>query len=271
MGEFERPLRIVVPREEYEARQELEEPARLLEPLLFIISAQLNDLVKHLAVQALAARRLTLTLELTDATTHLRRLDFPLPVRQARTLLKQVQLDLEAHPPEAAVRAVGVRLDAAAPRTVQNGLFRPAAPEPDKLHVTMARLAALVGDGAVGTPERLDTHRPDAYLLRPHALLTPPPERTVTRRAPLRLACRLYRPPLAATVRIMRERPVAIRSAMLTGTIQNAAGPWRTSGEWWAETRWARDEWDVALDDGALYRIFRDLDSARWFVDAMYD
>ena len=25
------------------------------------------------------------------------------------------------------------------------------------------------------------------------------------------------------------------------------AGPWRNSGDWWSETSWARDEWDVAL------------------------
>jgi protein ImuB len=64
------------------------------------------------------------------------------------------------------------------------------------------------------------------------------------------------------------------------------AGPWRSSGEWWqvpdarlqprfdgslTQVGWDRDEWDVALSDGALYRIYRDRDRDRWFVDGIID
>jgi hypothetical protein len=34
---------------------------------------------------------------------------------------------------------------------------------------------------------------------------------------------------------------------------------------------WDRDEWDVALSDGAVYRVFRDRDRDRWFIDAIVD
>ena len=34
---------------------------------------------------------------------------------------------------------------------------------------------------------------------------------------------------------------------------------------------WSRDEWDVALSDGGVYRIFRDHTSNRWFVEGMVD
>ena len=34
---------------------------------------------------------------------------------------------------------------------------------------------------------------------------------------------------------------------------------------------WNRDEWDVALTDGGLYRIFEDRDTGRWFVGAVVD
>jgi len=33
---------------------------------------------------------------------------------------------------------------------------------------------------------------------------------------------------------------------------------------------WNRDEWDVALSDGAVYRIFCDRDTERWFIDAVF-
>jgi protein ImuB len=43
------------------------------------------------------------------------------------------------------------------------------------------------------------------------------------------------------------------------------------SGDWWSEDVWNRDRWDVALDSGALYRLFQEIDSGRWFVEGSYD
>ena len=34
---------------------------------------------------------------------------------------------------------------------------------------------------------------------------------------------------------------------------------------------WSRDEWDVALADGAVYRIFRDRTTDGWFIDGVLD
>jgi hypothetical protein len=34
---------------------------------------------------------------------------------------------------------------------------------------------------------------------------------------------------------------------------------------------WDRDEWDVAVSDRAVYRIFRDRDTDAWFIDAVVD
>jgi protein ImuB len=275
LGQWMRPLQQALPPEEYAARMDLEQPVALLEPLLFCISSLLNDLVHNLKRQALAARRMTLTLTLTRGEPHVRTLDFPLPVQEPRVLLKQAQLDLEAHPPAASVRVLELRLDPAAPRTLQGGLFRPATPEPDKLHVTIARIAALVGAEHAGTPERLDTYRPDAYRLRPDALVAEAGSNAEPAAPspgiPLRLSCRLFRPALAATVRLNKERPAWVMAASIRGAVREAAGPWRTSGEWWTQTHWARDEWDIGLDNGVLYRIYRELDSSRWFLDAMYD
>jgi protein ImuB len=86
---------------------------------------------------------------------------------------------------------------------------------------------------------------------------------------------RRCRRPVAARVALDRAdgRPVRVvtdRRGFAGGAVISAWGPWRTSVEWW--TRAAnRDEWDVALSDGAVYRIFRDRDTDRWFVDAIVD
>ncbi len=32
-----------------------------------------------------------------------------------------------------------------------------------------------------------------------------------------------------------------------------------------------RDYYELALADGGVYRVYRDLNSAQWFVDGIYD
>src|SRR5262249_6475527 len=88
------------------------------------------------------------------------------PVRNSRLLTKLFILDLEAHPPGAAIHRVEVEAIPAKPRVVQNGLFVPLSPEPEKLQLTLARLKAVVGEENVGSPEILDTHRPDGFRLK---------------------------------------------------------------------------------------------------------
>ena len=34
---------------------------------------------------------------------------------------------------------------------------------------------------------------------------------------------------------------------------------------------WDRDEWDVALSDGATYRVFRERESGAWFIEGILD
>jgi protein ImuB len=83
-----------------------------------------------------------------------------------KAFFKLLDLDLGAHPPPAPVVKVWLEAEPAKPRAAQTGLFIPIAPEPEKLELTLARLKALVGEGSVGSPELLDTHRPGAFAMR---------------------------------------------------------------------------------------------------------
>ena len=257
----------------YTARHELDHPAALLEPLLFIISAQLHELTQQLQQQGRAAGRVIVTLELDDNDNgeFTCTLDLPIAMRDPKALLKQVQLSLEAHPPQAATIAVRLTIDPAAPRIMQIGLFTPAAPEPEKLQTLLARLRALAGEANVGSPEILNTHRPDAHRIRACAFEPSPAEpSTIAAEQPLlHLAFRYFRPPLAARVTLHAGLPQHILSDRISGVVIQAAGPWRTSGEWWAETAWDRDEWDVLLQDRAIYRLYQAAN--RWFLDGSYD
>ena len=69
-------------------------------------------------------------------------------------------------------------------------------------------------------------------------------------------------------------KPVQIWAPGVRGEIVASAGPWRTSGEWWTDSPWQRDEWDIAVhnDQGtALYRLYEDVKTKGWFVYGTYD
>jgi protein ImuB len=116
-------------------------------------------------------------------------------------------------------------------------------------------------------------------------------------------AFRRCRQPVPARATVGTDgRPVRIttdRRGYTGGAVVQCAGPWRTSGDWWmskSEVRsqndlrppggglsqtsnfklqtsgcWDRDEWDVALGDGAVYRVFRDRSTDAWYIDAIAD
>ena len=85
----------------------------------------------------------------------------------------------------------------------------------------------------------------------------------------LRLSLRLFRPHRAAHVALASGHPHFVAAGAIRGKILDLAGPWRTSGDWWTVDPWLRDEWDIALSDGALYRLF--CDPRGWFVEGSYD
>jgi len=67
--------------------------------------------------------------------------------------------------------------------------------------------------------------------------------------------------------------PEPRRGAQGEKRITHRAGPWRTSGQWWTADRdtWDRDEWDVGVDTGVVYRLARDRATDRWEVEGVID
>jgi protein ImuB len=298
-GKTERHLKVKQPAPVFSNSIELDHALNELEPLSFIFARLLNQLCATLDAYALATNELTVQMQLENQTTHDRSharartcaLSLPYPMRDHKVFLKLLLLEMEKDPPQAAVKAVSITCNPVKPRVLQHGLFVPLAPSPDKLELTLARLAKLVGEQNIGSPVLLDTHRPDAFSLKRFVLETKPVGRKrrkamsnqqTTQDDQPSLGFRMFRPPLRAVVQVDRGLPTQIsawdKQRSVYGRVVDVAGPWRTTGDWWREDRWARDEWDVALELGktgsqqqAVYRIYRELNNGAWFVEGNYD
>jgi protein ImuB len=244
---------------------ELDYEIHTIEPLTFILSRMLDQICSRMKSRNLATHEVRLALG-----NYVTVLNLPLPVRNARLLTRLFILDLEAHPPGTAIQRVEVEAFPANPRVVQNGLFVPLAPEPEKLQLTLARLKAVVGEENVGSPEILDTHRWDAVLLRKFGSPGQGGGRKPSSGLSRSLSLRLFRPAFEATVQLRNALPIWIAFHGMHGPIATANGPWRTSGDWWRPSMWDREEWDIEAAD-ALYRIYYDVHLDRWYAQGVYD
>jgi protein ImuB len=271
-GQVHRPLRVAATETNYHAQMTLEHPLQLLEPLLFLLARTLTDVCARLRSQSMAARSIAAEFQLERHEPYHCTLEFPVPVDDGRTILKLLQLHLERHSPEAPVTAFSLSIEPVEPKRVQGGIFLPPTPQPDKLQLTLARIAGMVGKENVGTPVLLNTHRPDAFEMT--TLPADSAQKDIgeqPRATTLRLVMRLFRPALDARVRVVEYAPKHVVASVVKGRVMQSAGPWKTSGEWWAMTAWNREEWDVALDDGGLYRIYQETPSGKWYVQGVYD
>src|SRR5215472_326492 len=214
-------------------------------------------------------------------TKFIRKLSLPLPMLDAKVFLKLLQLDLNAHPPGAPIVKIHLAAEPARPRSTQGGLFLPPAPEPEKLELTLARIAGIVGEQRVGAVELLDTHHPEGFRMRrfvAEVARKTPPKKTPdsTKAQAVITALRRFRPPLRANVTLENGQPVHLvcRRKDVRGDVLWKAGPWRFSGDWWERDAWSRDEWDLALREGealSFYRLVHDRLAGSWFVEGTYD
>ena len=304
-GEDPRPLIPRQPPPVFREGLELEWPLVNLEPFLFVARAALDRLMQRLAAQALACQRLELTMELEPEGHHACALTLPSPTREVKTLLTLLRLELEARPPQAPTLAFQLSAHPDRPRHAQLSLFGPEALSPDQVATTLARLFALLGEDRVGSPRPVDAHQPEGFALVPFKP-PPPPKVRPERQTPggSLLSVRALRPPLEIEVRVNAEtappppeddpapgatdfahriqpaRPAHVASLVreeesrrprIEGRVRVASGPWELEEAWWTEDPRQRDYWDVELDGGALYRIFRERHSGDWFVDGIYD
>ncbi|MEM7481812.1 MAG: DNA polymerase Y family protein [Acidobacteriota bacterium] len=263
----------------------LEWPLVALEPFLFVGRAALERLAERLAERGFACRRLELSLVLEPDGHDERAFDLPAPTRDPKTLLTLLRLSLEEKPPGAPVQSFALIAAPDRPREAQLTLFGPEALSPDRLAATLARLFALLGTDRVGTPRIADRHRPEACALSPYEPPPPPREIRPPKNGMGLMGLRALRPPQPLEVLLgdggipleVQPAPASDRAEQdnprprLQGSVRVAAGPWHLEEGWWTEEPIERDYWDLELDRGGIYRVYRERAGEGWFLDGVYD
>jgi len=291
----------------FEEAIELDYPIEDMDALAFVLNRLIEQECARLAARALSTNELRLRMKLEGTSSfqspdhpltqspdfYERTIRLPVPMLDAKTFLRLWQLELRANPPGAPVAKIWLTADPVEPRFTQGGLFLPDAPEPERLELTLARIAGVVRvrskeaaqtNGArVGSAEVLDTHAPDAFRVKrfvPRQMDGAPSlHKTKQARQPTTTALRRFRPPVRIDVETDGGRPVRLHAARLPDFIAAnsevvwCAGPWRSSGEWWNQ-QWSREEWDVAVQsqaDHVFCRLYRDARIGAWFMEGTYD
>jgi len=279
-GEDLAPFRQHPPVARFEESAESEWAIGNLEPLAFFLRAVFERLVRRVRVRGLALRRVRLELGLESGAVAAREIGIAAPTCETNVLLALARLELEGDPPAEGVLSARAIATPDSVETAQLDLFLPPLPSPGELAVTIARIESLCGAGQVGAPHVADTHQQDAAALTEFKLAHErkrDPSRDRTEELPPRsvLALRALRPPRMVRVR-GGDPPVYVSLQLQVpdtegGRVLHCAGPWRLFGEWWGESRFARDYWDVELSDGGVYRLYHDLESDSWWADGIYD
>jgi protein ImuB len=288
-----RPLRLVNPPDTFEEAIDFDHEIETAQPLLFGLRRFLEQIALRLEAVYLVATEIQLRLIFSHGPDHARAFKVPSATRNVATLFRILDTHLETLRTEHPI--IGLRLSVAPikPSHQQFSLFESALRDPNQFYETLARLTGLVGSERVGVPNVTDTHRPDAFHLQPvnfeliaaaqsREEVPSPKVLAHCQQAPKKLqvpnrACeksfglplRRLRPPLSARVELRDNCPAALKTENFARAIVAAHGPWRSSGDWWDQQSWAREEWDIETAQGELYRLCHR--EGQWFVEAMYD
>lgn len=260
---------------------ELDTPVDLLDSLLFVLGIMLHQLILRASSRIFALASVTTTLSLENGAQHTCTVRSALPSNLKHLWLKLIQLDLEAHTPTAAIRALTLSAEHGVTNEIQMGLFSPPLPEPARLDIVLARIRAIVGEENVGCAQLNDTHRnspaDDSFQLIPFCIPANMPASELQGRAVNSI--RVIRPPSRITVFLEDRKPAAFIFEDKHYSIEQAYGPWLSSGEWWGLESWNHGQWDLMArtTDGTTlcccvaFRSLQDRHFTVWSMLALYD
>jgi protein ImuB len=306
----------------FEEGIELDDSVEELDPLAFLLNRLLQQLCARLKARSLAFQAIHLRFELDLSGKNERQirnehpraenkagvyetiLMLPVPMLDGKMLLNLLRLKLQEDPPASPIQKILMVAEPSRPRSIQKGLFQPVFPDPEKLELTITKLAHLVGHSNIGSPQLVDTHHPGEFCMDrfvpalrdeskaqrgDEGVLNEAKQRETNEVDATKtvLGFRIFRPSMPANVQLEQNRPRRVSFMHGRGEVVTASGPWRTSGDWWNEQVWYQDEWDLEIrfqvisnrldrrrtncPSQGLYRFYYDSIRKGWFVRGIYD
>lgn len=276
-GRLRRPLRLAKWEELFETHHDFEYEVREREPLLFVVRRFLEELVGRVARTGRAASAVHFLLRFADGSCRAKRLPLPEPTLDTGAIFRLVGGHLDIVERTAAVVALRLRLEPSDPVASQKNLFGAGLKNRHHYEETLKRLRAIVGSERIGSPRRVNSHRPDLFVKTPLSEelgeggeegeggvspMSGPPVIGPTFRS--------YPVGFRTHVQLCDGIPRRVESSRVSGPVIAFAGPWKSSGDWWhREREWERIEWDVELGHHGIFRLVET--GGGWVLEGYYD
>ncbi|MBV8372188.1 MAG: hypothetical protein JOY69_02920 [Candidatus Eremiobacteraeota bacterium] len=239
--------------------------------VIFALRMLLTRIASDLERCGKRAGALTLDVELEDAQTRCFEVPLAASTAQERAMLDVVRAKLEGVTFSAPIVGLRVRAAQLEEGGEALGLLSGDDFDPQTVAVTIARLEAVLGESV----RRARTRSAHALEERFAYDRFEAPKRTLTADEDARPA---FGHDVVPQLRLLTVAAISVRvragEPAFVGdppkAVLECAGPWRIELEQWPGTEAiVRDEYDVLLEDGDLFRIYRQ--GTHWYVRGTYD
>ena len=259
-------------------------PVATAEPLLFVLKGALASLGEALHTRGLAARELTLALQLDDGSRSERTVRPARPTSHPDALFDHCRLALETWQLPEPATGLALLASVTVPASGEQGdLLAPRWADPAALLAAFERIRGSEGPDAVAVPEVRDGHLPadqGAWAEETEARTYGRIETGGHGRTdgePV-AALRILSAPAPIHVRLGRSGLAAFRHGDGWHDVADWCGPERLAPRWWrhdvagpaGEPSGPRDYYTARTADGTLWLLFRG-DPDRWFLEGWVD
>jgi protein ImuB len=285
-GGRDRLMRLFRPQLRYCEEEELEHAVESLEPLLFLLRRMLDTLCHRLAESWLVAAAMKLWLGFDDKQQREAHLRIAEPTRDVDLLLRLLHTHMEGITAPAPIIRVALEFLPIRPTGSQMDIFERGMRDPNRFAETLTQIEAIVGQGNAGRVKLLPSRALDAFEME--AFLEEAKQGQDRRKPALQrraapakvgvqsFACqnqcglplRRIRPARPVDVTMVKGRPGVLHMTAKSHAIAASSGPWLFSGDWWGDSGWQREVWEVETSEGTLYQLTRH--NGQWRLEGAF-
>lgn len=283
LGDALETVEAVRAQEPVEAERLLDGPTDRLEDIGVVVAEVIEQLCVQLHRRGLGGRWWELTLRRSDLEPLMLVAPTSRPTSDAKHVCGLFAYRLERAPLGFGVEGVQGRVRVMAPRRdEQQAAWERGQPEQERVGKLIDTLTARLGNGCVRRPRVVASHIPEraqTYERVDQLDERPTEKRPQDQRADGQGAAQRTEETMPDRPSILREPcptdvslllpdgPIAaVRVAGRMSRVIGCVGPERIESEWWRRPGPGRDYFKVQTEDGRWVWIYREVESAKWFV-----